>query len=277
MKLFSIIYFGVLMSVFAQVSCKEPIVTAEKYLEYKRIYGHIGDFKAPEIVLLCYQKSTMEYLLKTHPGFELCKEVTHLYLSEGKKIGILGDWGVGAPGLAIKMEELIALGVKRFIAIGIAGGLMNVHKIGDIVLCPKALAEDGVAHLYLNGERVVEADSEMIIDWQQFEKKKFLPAFAPAMAWSFSAIFRETIEDVCRVQEKGCSVVEMEAATLYAIAKEKKVQALTLFVISDSITEKEWIPRIRDQAVKSNLHVLADFALEFCQLEVFKSFQDEHI
>jgi len=166
-------------------------------------------------------------------------EVTHLYLSNEKEIGILGDWGVGAPGLAIKMEELIALGTKPFIAVGIAGGLMNHHKIADMVFCPEALAEDGVAHLYLNGKDVVSASSEMLDHWRWFEGEKSLTPLSPAMAWSFSAIFRENIEDVYRVEEKGCSVVEMEAATLYAIAEEKNVQALTLFVISDFITEKE--------------------------------------
>ena len=274
MKLLFVFCFGVLMNLSSQVSCKEPIVTAEKYLEYKRIYGYMGNFKASETVLLCYQRSTMEYLLKTYPKFQSCKEVTHLYLSDEKEIGILGDWGVGAPGLAIKMEELVALGVKRFIAIGTAGGLMYHHKIADQVLCPKALAEDGVAHLYLNGENVVEADSEMIIEWRQFEKERSLSAFAPAMAWSFSAIFRETVEDVLRVEKQGCSVVEMEAATFYAIAKEKKVKALTLFVISDSISEEEWTPRIKDQSVRANLHQLAELALEFCQVEAVKSVQD---
>jgi len=268
MKLLFIFYFSVLMSMFAQVSYKEPIVTAAKLLEHKRIYGHLGDFKAPETVLICYQRSTMEYLLKEYPKFQSCKEVTHLYLSDEKEVGILGDWGVGAPGLAIKMEELIALGAKRFVAVGTAGGLMNAHKIADMVLCTKALAEDGVAHLYLNGESVVEADPEMIIEFRQFEREKSLSAFAPVMAWSFSAIFRETVEDVCRVGEKGCSVVEMEAATLYAIAKEKKVQALTLFVISDSITKEEWTPRVKDQAVRTNLHQLVDLALEFCELDL---------
>ena len=263
------------MSSSTQTFAKEPIVTAEKLLEHKRIYAYLGDFKAPEMVLVCYQKSTMEYLLRLHPEFQARKEVTHLYLSGEKDVGILGDWGVGAPGLSIKMEELIALGTKRFIAVGTAGGLMNHHKVADMVLCPKALAEDGVAHLYLNGESISEADSEMIAEWRLFEKEKSLPVFSSAMAWSFSAIFRETVEDVRRVEKLGCSVVEMEAATLYAIAKEKKVQALTLFVISDLITEEDWTPRIKDLAVRENLHQLADLALEFCELGLVKSVRDE--
>lgn len=249
----------------AHLSCKQPIVTAEKLLEHKRALGHLADFRAPETVLVCYQRSTIEYLLKAHPELQASDSVTHLYLPEDGRVGVLGDWGVGAPGLAIKIEELIALGSKRFVAVGTAGGLMNAHEIADFVLCPKALAEDGVAHLYLpEGQNVAAASPEMVDEWTQFAKGRDLPQFQPAMAWSFSALFRETVADVLRVREEGCSVVEMEAATLYAIGQEKGVQVLTLFVISDSITEEAWIPQIKKPAVRNNLHQLAEWVLEFC-------------
>jgi|SRR5579862_7829853 len=252
----------------AYLNSNQPIVTAEKLLEHKRAYGHLGDFKAPETVLVCYQSSTMQYLLKEHPEFQPSHAVTHLYVREDSQAGILGDWGVGAPGLAIKMEELIALGAKRFIAVGTAGGLMNAHQIADFVLCPKALAEDGVAHLYLPKDQLAaEADQQLVVEWAQFMQERSLPQFPSAMAWSFSAIFRETVADVHRVREQGCSVVEMEAATLYAIGQEKGVQTLTLFVISDSITQEDWVPRIKEPTVRNNLHQLADWALDFCTQE----------
>lgn len=265
-------FLAIIISMSANLHSREPIVTAEKLLEYKRVYGHLGDFKSPETVLVCYQSSTMQYLLKQHPDFQPSKAVTDFYMPNDEQVGILGGWGVGAPGLAIKMEELIALGTKRFIAVGTAGGLMNCHRIADFVLCPKALAEDGVAHLYLpQGQDTIEADPEMILEWMRFVKEQSLPEFSSAMAWSFSAIFRETIADVYRVRDQGCSLVEMEAATLYAIGKEKNVQTLSLFVISDSITQEDWVPRIKEPSVRNNLHQLADWALEFCMAEVFLS------
>ncbi len=38
----------------------------------------------------------------------------------------------------------------------------------------------------------------MISDWNRFVQDRSLPKFSPSMAWSFSAIFRETLEDVHR-------------------------------------------------------------------------------
>jgi len=63
----------------------------------------------------------------------------------------------------------------------------------------------------------------------------------------------------------------MEAATLYAIGQEKGAQTLSLFVISDSITDKAWVPHIKELSVRNNLHKLADWALKFCRNEIESS------
>lgn len=110
----------------------------------------------------------------------------------------------------------------------------------------------------------MEASLRLRHEWIDFAKRRSLPSFASAISWSFSAIFRESLADVQRVEKLGCSVVEMEAAALYALGKEKGVETLTLFVISDSITSEDWIPRIKEPSVRKNLHQLADWALEFC-------------
>lgn len=248
---------------------KEPLVSANKYLEYKKANGHFGPFVPPKIVLVCYQQSTLKYLLEKHPEMQPSAAFSDLYLMGDSQIGVLGGWGVGAPGLSIKMEELIALGVKQFIAVGTAGTLMNTHKMGDFVIATKALAEDGVAHLYLSkGEGFSAVDEQMLAEWSEFTKERSLPYFHSTTAWSFSAVYRETAVDVSRVVKQGCGVVEMEAATLYAIAKEKGVQALSLFVISDSLTLDAWVLHFKEPAMRSNLHQLAEWALEFCNRQI---------
>jgi uridine phosphorylase len=251
--------------VLATIPSTQPIVTAEKYLEYKKQNGHsVAAFTPPEVVLICYQQSTLDHLSER---FEMRPSgvLTHLSLIHEGHIGILGGGGIGAPALATKMEQLTALGVKKFIAIGTAGSLMNQHAIGDFVIAPKALAEDGVAHLYLNGAPSVEASPAMLTDWEAFSQTHALPNFRSAPTWSFSAIFRETPADVIRVNKQGYDVVEMESATLYAIGQDKGAQTLSLFVISDAITPEKWDPHLRDPIVKEHLNQLADWAIQFCQ------------
>jgi purine-nucleoside phosphorylase len=243
----------------------EPIVTAEKYIEYKKKNGHIQEFIAPTIVVICYQQSTLKYLKELLPSIEESESFSNLYLHEGGKIGILAGWGMGSPALSAKMEQLIVLGVKQFLAVGTAGTLLNRHAIGDFIIATKALAEDGVAHLYLQGETYANADNQLFSQWNSFIKEHSHPPFHSAASWSFPAIFRETPADVKRVTDLGYDVVEMEAATLYAIGKIKGVQTLSLFVISDSITLEEWTPHLKEEQVKSNLYKLAKWSIDFCQ------------
>ena len=70
------------------------------------------------------------------------------------------------------------------------------------------------SHVVLLSQHAVDADAQMISDWNCFANERSLPQFSSGMAWSFSALFRETVADVYRVKKLGCSVVEMEAATL---------------------------------------------------------------
>ena len=260
--------FFMINSLIASEPSTEPIVTAEKFISYKKENGHCGDFQAPKIVLICYQSSTLKYFLGNNPELTENKDFSNLYLLDEGKVGILGGWGIGAPALCAKMEQLIAHGCKKFIAIGTAGMLMNSHNIGDVVLCTSALAEDGVAHLYLPKEESFASMSNSLAShWNDFIKSTDLTKTTPCKAWSFSAIFKESPYDLLRVQGLGCTVVEMEAATLYALAQEKNAEALTLFVISDSLTLDSWTPHIKEPLVRNNLHNLAKWALEFCHTQ----------
>jgi uridine phosphorylase len=247
------------------LSLKEPIVTAEKYIEYKKKNGHLKEFSPPEVILVCYQQSTLKNLLEHHPNIKLSDAFDNLYLLENSSVGILGGWGVGAPALAFKMECLIALGTRKFVAIGTAGSLMRKHQIGEFIIASKALAEDGVAQHYLEEERFAVVNEQLLSHWEEFSKQHTLPHFHLTGAWSFSAMFKETPADLLRVTKQGCDVVEMEAATLYAIGKQKSVQTLSLFVISDSITQDSWSPHIKEPKVRNNLNALADWALKFCK------------
>jgi purine-nucleoside phosphorylase len=245
-------------------SLTDPVVTAEKYVEYKKKNGHLKDFIAPKIVLVCYQQGTLNHLLELNPKITPLKSFDNLYLVDDGRVGILGGWGMGSPTLAVKMEQLIALGVKQFVAIGTAGALTERYKIGDYIIATKALAEDGVAHLYLNGEKHATVDEKLLSKWKQFSINHALPQFHMTGTWSFSAIFKETPADIIRVTKEGYDVVEMEAATLYAIGHEKGAQTLTMFVISDTISMKEWTPRLKEPCVNNNLYKLSEWALEFC-------------
>lgn len=257
---------GVLMSsvVLNAQNLDTPVVTAKQYIEYKKMNGHMKAFTAPRAVIVCYQQSLLETLLTDNPDITISESFSTLYLVPETEVAILAGWGIGAPALANKMEQLIALGVNKFVAIGLAGTLSHDHKFGDFVISPQALAEDGVSHHYLPAyTKFAKAHPLMVAAWHEFADKQSLPVFHNVPTWSFSVLYRETPRAIRNATSLGCGVVEMEAATLYAIGQEKGVETLSLFVISDSVTEDKWTPHIKEPIVKNNLVKLAHWALEF--------------
>ena len=164
------------------------------------------------------------------------------------------------------MEELIVFGVKKFISIGYAGSLTKEFEIGDYVMHSKALSEDGAGHLYLGKwSSFAYVSPAYQLAWKYFMQKNYPEhaAFKNGVSWSYPVIFRETQEDVKRVVELGCNTVEMEIAAFFAIAQEKKVDSLALYVISDSLADGIWDPYIQDSKTRDRIKEIADLAIEF--------------
>ena len=59
---------------------------------------------------------------------------------------------MGTPSFSIVMEELLMLGVKRFIRTGTCGGIGRGLKTGDIVVATAAVPADGATRTYLHGD-----------------------------------------------------------------------------------------------------------------------------
>lgn len=257
-------------SVFCKETESTPITSATKYLEYLKTKPDFPAFAPPETVITIYSSSLMEKILADYPHTQGTSCFSELYLIDDGKVGVFYVRGMGAPALIHKMEELIAFGVKNFISIGYAGALTKELSVGDWVVHSKALSEDGAGHLYIGHKGTFSyADPAIIKKWQSFMRIKHPnhAPFKPAISWSYPVLFRETQEDVTRVTALGCTTVEMEVAAFFAIAQEKGVSALALYVISDSLADGEWDPHLQDPSVKSSIKKIADLAIEFGQHE----------
>ena len=59
-------------------------------------------------------------------------------------------------------EIYIELGIKRFINVGIAGGLQTTSHIGDVVVCTNAIRDEGVSYHYLEDPSAPALPSESL-------------------------------------------------------------------------------------------------------------------
>jgi uridine phosphorylase len=129
--------------------------------------------------------------------------------------------GMGGPSAAIVAEELIALGARTLIRIGTCGALDGDRRLGDLVAVEAALALDGTS-------RALGADDKVSPDRRLTEAIE-----APrVLAASVDLFYGGGAPD-------GADVVEMEAATLFQVAKLRGVRAAAVLGVTDLLAGAE--------------------------------------
>jgi len=242
-----------------------PLVTPQRFLEYARASGRLEGFEPPKGVLLIYKRSLMASLVESHAAQEETRipQLTSAYRlpRTGGAVGLLGDFGIGGPVVSILVEEHAALDVRYFFSLGLAGGLQSDGRIGDIVLCTRAIRDEGVSHHYLPAD--VEAmPSRHFTEAIARELSRRGVAFQRGATWTIDTPYRETVDEVRHYRAAGVITVEMEAAALFAVASVRGVEAASAFVLSDLLGETDWTPDFGAEFLDPQLRLIADAAIQ---------------
>jgi nucleoside phosphorylase len=147
---------------------------------------------------------------------------------------------LGAPAAAIALEIAIARGVRTILVCGSAGSLQPAHPLGSTVVVESAEREDGTSHHYLPAEEITSADPVITHGLVEAARKVGLTP-AVGRSWTIDAPYRETVGAIQRHQAAGVTVVEMEAAALFAVAKVRGAQAGLIVAVSDELFQP-WNP-----------------------------------
>lgn len=219
----------------------------------------------PDGLIIAYHKSLMRYVLQHHrtrrvKGFfgEM-----HLLRETRNHVAIIGNFGIGAPGAVIHLEEFIEWGVKKFISVGTAGGLQKGQRIGDLVLCKRAIRDEGCSHHYHRAAKYAYPSQDLTEHVRNALHSHRLD-FTEGTSWTIDTPYRETASEVKRYRREGVITVEMEAAALFAVGRYRGAQVAALFSISDSLAELPWKPKFhlrRNQAGLERLYRVAAEAL----------------
>ena len=160
-------------------------------------------------------------------------------------MGVVQQHGPGSPYTAILVEELAALGAKRFLAVGIAGSLRPDLSPGSFVLCTRALRDEGTSYHYVAPGDFAYPSAPLTRRVRATLRRAKAP-FTEGGSWTTDAAYRETVTEIRRYRARGLLTVEMEASALFTIARVRGLEAAALFVISDVLDERGWEPRFHD-------------------------------
>lgn len=160
---------------------------------------------------------------------------------EGRRVA-LAPMPVGGAPSAIMLEQLIALGCRSFIACGGAGALRPDLTLGHAVVVSSSLRDEGTSHHYLPPGRIVEADAHALAVLRHTLEHLSVP-FAEGRTWTTDGLYRETPDRIAARVAEDCLTVEMEAATLAAVAQFRGVRLAHLLYGGDDLTGEVWDDR----------------------------------
>lgn len=148
--------------------------------------------------------------------------------------------------------------MRSFVACCGAGSLRPDVTLGHLVVVTSALRDEGFSHHYLPPARVVESDAASVAELQGVLGSHDV-GFVAGRTWTTDAFFRETTAKIAARKQEGCITVDMEAASIAAVAQFRGVRLAHLLHGGDDLSGETWHhPDWTTQhAVRSNMLSLA--------------------
>ncbi len=210
-----------------------------------------------ERVFLCGDPARVEQITESWDAKrEVCGAREFLIVT-GKKEGVelsAASHGIGAPGTAVLVEELIKLGARTMIRVGNSGGLDPDLELGDLAITTGAVRDDGTSKTYVVPEYPAVASWEVVSALVDAAAEQKVRA-KTGVTWSLDAFyarnavagpdgsmqsmsvdgywpshFETRIRDMQQARILNC---EMEAGILLTLASLFGIRAGAICVVSD--------------------------------------------
>jgi purine-nucleoside phosphorylase len=152
--------------------------------------------------------------------------------------------GMGTPSFSIVMEELLMLGVTRFIRAGTCGGIGRGLRTGDVVIATAAVPADGATRTYLHGDPFAPA--------ADFEMTRALVDAARArgveptvgIVQSVDVFYNSDADYSSKMRSRNVVAVEMEAAALFYLAARAQgagndARSACILTVSDTLVKDD--------------------------------------
>ena len=220
----------------------EHDVTREAFIEPSKV---IARRDVPEHCVMCFFKEVLDEVILTHnakiivdnaweDGPHPIYEIEH----NGQRLAFYHP-GIGAALSAGLLEEVIAVGCKKFIVCGGAGALRKEITLGNLIVVSAAVRDEGVSYHYLPPDREVSANEIALNALIATLESHNVPHHI-GKTWTTDAPYRETPIKIARRKEEGCLTVEMECAALMAVAQFRDVILGQVIYGGDDLSGADW-------------------------------------
>ncbi len=160
--------------------------------------------------------------------------------------------GMGGPSAAIVIAELAELGARTVLRVGTCGGLDPSLDLGELIAPSAAVCEDGTSRA-LQAEPCVAPDPELLARLREAAPVRTGRVVSTDLFYDTPPGTEEGWRDA------GLLAVEMEAATLFALAARRRLRAGALLIVTDLLFPTR--RRIEPDALHAAEHHLGEVAV----------------
>ena len=149
---------------------------------------------------------------------------------------------VGAPPCVGSQEEIYALGAECLVLFGTCGVLDREIADCAVILPTSALRDEGTSYHYAPPSDEIDVNVHHGELFLELMRELHIPCVT-GKAWTTDSMYRETREKTARRKAAGCVCVDMECASVAAVAQFRKKEVLQFFYAADNLDSAEWDER----------------------------------
>lgn len=238
------------------------LLTADELVAYRARLGRMPKVK-PEGVLFCLERGLpqrMRWRIPVQRAGAMNADVYAVKKTKGS-VAVLTSFGGGSPMVMELAEELAVMGARKMILMTWGGTLQHDLNPGDIVVCNRAIRDEGASHHYLSPAKYVEADVSLVNGVVGAIRKRGVQCTV-GTTWTTDAPYRETREEVMHYQAEGVKTVEMESAGLFTVGQIRAVQTTSIVVGMDSLASLRWQTPERLDGIMRSLEIVYAAAID---------------
>ena len=158
----------------------------------------------------------------------------------GKTLGFFRSC-IGGAAAAGLLEEITSMGAKRVLYFGSCGSLDKDITAGHLLVPTSAYRDEGTSYHYAPPSDFIEVKSADRLS-EIFDELSV--PYIKTKTWTTDAIYRETQDNMAKRKSEGCSVVEMECASIMAAAQYREIDAYQFLYAADCLDGEQWDSRI---------------------------------
>lgn len=222
----------------------------------------------PEIGIACYSHVLFNEIVTKYHGEEIgslnyTDMLKKIYkISYNNKQYAIFMMSVGAPAAATCIEDIHAMGCKKFIVFGNCGVLdKNIEDLA-IIIPTNAIRDEGLSSHYLEYNKTIKLNEKYGSLLKDILNQKNY-SYIEGTTWTTDAFYRETKDKVADMKSLGAICVEMEAAALQAVCDFRNIDLITFFYAADNLDSDYWDKRslLGKEKIDDKILVM-DLALE---------------